>query len=206
MRCACRHCRFKKCKAVGMDPRGIYEVYIYRYIFFVSRENCTIQEMYIICFTAIQNDRDRIGPTKKCRMNSKRNSSADEDQLSLASLSPPHPQHLQHSQHSTNPSALMDEKMVECLIQTEEQCNLLRKCIMVECKGVKDTLLLPSLLYQATALPIDVSQKKEKNNLNLFKGQDPAKRTLSCLSQRHPNVEHSRTEVVPRVGKNIRRV
>lgn len=54
---ACRHCRFNKCVSVGMDAR------------------------------AIQNDRDRIGPTKKFRA-TKRASSAEDDQVSLVSMSP----------------------------------------------------------------------------------------------------------------------
>lgn len=52
----------------------------------------------------------------------------------------------------------MDDKLAEQLILTEEQCNLLRKCILLECKGVKETLLLPSLLYQVSNLPLDVTQ------------------------------------------------
>lgn len=60
---------------------------------------------------AIQNDRDRIGPTKKLRA-IKRASSAEDDQLSLASLSPQH--------------KLSDEKIVEYLTSAEKMCNLLR--------------------------------------------------------------------------------
>jgi len=85
---------------------------------------------------AIQNDRDRIGPTKKFRLGGKRPSSADDDAMSRSSFSPVH----------------LDDKIVEHLIGTENLCNQLRNCLLEECKSVKDTLMQTSLLYQAPQL------------------------------------------------------
>jgi hypothetical protein len=93
---------------------------------------------------AIQNDRDRIGPTKKFRV-SKRASSAeeDQDQISLSSFSP---------QQRTN-----DEKVVEYLTSAEKMCNLLRTRVLVQPKNVKEALQSTSLLLQANNLQTDVS-------------------------------------------------
>ena len=92
---------------------------------------------------AIQNDRDRIGPTKKFRMD-KRNSSGDEDQLSITSSSP------QRNGGS-------EDKTIEQLAAVEQLCNSLRTCILPESKNVKDTLSSPCLLYQIGQLENDVS-------------------------------------------------
>jgi hypothetical protein len=68
---------------------------------------------------AIQNDRDRIGPTKKIRIG-KRASSVEEDnqEVSLSSMSP--------QQRS------VDEKTVEYLISAEKMCNLLRTRVLIQ--------------------------------------------------------------------------
>lgn len=42
---------------------------------------------------------------------------------------------------------------------SENLCNLLRNCRLEEVKGVRETLLQPSLIYQAHNLPKDVSDQ-----------------------------------------------
>lgn len=83
----------------------------------------------------------------------KRNSSADDDQLSLASLSP-----LQ-----------CDDKLIEQLIVVEDLTNQMRTRIMDECKSVKQTLTEPCLLDRVHELEIDVNYfffyKFNKNNI-----------------------------------------
>lgn len=125
MRCACRHCRFNKCVQVGMDARG---------------ELCTCPADPSL---AIQNDRDRIGPTKKLRM-MKRNSSNEDDRLSVASMSPG--------------QRVNDEKVTEYLHSAEKMCNVLRGKVLVQPKNVKEALASASLLLQANSLQVDVSR------------------------------------------------
>jgi hypothetical protein len=104
---------------------------------------------------AIQNDRDRIGPTKKFRVN-KRASSAEDDQVSLSSMSP---------QQRT-----ADEKTVEYLTSAEKMCNLLRTRLLTQPKTVKEALQSTSLLLQANNMQTDVSfcnlNHCQKNNVN----------------------------------------
>jgi len=71
----------------------------------------------------------------------KRNSSGDEDQLSVTSSSP---------QRSGG-----EDKIIEQLAAVESLCNNLRTCILPESKNVKETLSSPCLLYQISQLESD---------------------------------------------------
>ncbi|EFP05063.1 CRE-NHR-1 protein [Caenorhabditis remanei] len=104
IRCACRHCRFNKCLLVGMDAK------------------------------AIQNDRDRIGPTKKIKMSS----GSDDEQ-------------------ATTPHRLQDQEIIDQLTQVEGLCQELRRCIIPEVTGVTHALTSPCLLFETTDLKVDVS-------------------------------------------------
>ncbi|KAK6766205.1 hypothetical protein RB195_025855 [Necator americanus] len=108
IRCACRHCRFNKCLAVGMDAK------------------------------AIQNDRDRIGPTKKAKLSS----GSDEDQ-------------------AITPHRMQDQvdtiEIVEHLTQVEGLCQELRRCIMRDVSTVQQALSSPCLLFETQELTIDPS-------------------------------------------------
>ncbi|PAV66958.1 hypothetical protein WR25_06293 [Diploscapter pachys] len=111
IRCACRHCRFNKCLLVGMDAKG------------VARS----ANQY-----AIQNDRDRIGPTKKAKLSS----GSDDDQ-------------------AATPARMADQEIVEQLTQVEGLCQELRTCIMPEVTGVQDALTSPCLLFATTEMKKD---------------------------------------------------
>uniref|UniRef100_A0AC35U646 NR LBD domain-containing protein n=1 Tax=Rhabditophanes sp. KR3021 TaxID=114890 RepID=A0AC35U646_9BILA len=110
VRCACRHCRFSKCYAVGMDSN------------------------------AIQNDRDRIGPTKKQKNNVKAEA-ADDDAATIDS--------------SSSNCSQEGDKLIEELKATEDHCNDLRTKVFPEHKTVKETLLSPCLLYNSWSLLTD---------------------------------------------------
>ncbi|EPB78898.1 hypothetical protein ANCCEY_01961 [Ancylostoma ceylanicum] len=99
IRCACRHCRFNKCLAVGMDAK------------------------------AIQNDRDRIGPTKKAKLSS----GSDEDQ-------------------AITPHRMQDQvdamEIVEQLTQVEGLCQELRRLISCGQLHVDEKRPQPSTVFK----------------------------------------------------------
>lgn len=137
-----------------------------------------LESPIIIKALAIQNDRDRIGPTKKFRME-KRNSSGEEDQISVTSSSP-----------QQRPAD--DNKVIENLTGIEQLCNTLRSCVMVESKNVKETLMSPCLLYRMNTLEPDVRKiyllKITLKSLSLFfffLAKYSISESLSCFNGRY---------------------
>ncbi|VDM81441.1 unnamed protein product [Strongylus vulgaris] len=83
---------------------------------------------------AIQNDRDRIGPTKKAKISS----GSDEDQ-------------------AITPHRMHDQEIVEQLTQVEGLCQELRRCVIRDVSTVQQALSSPCLLFETPELTIDPS-------------------------------------------------
>ncbi|VDK48685.1 unnamed protein product [Anisakis simplex] len=81
---------------------------------------------------AIQNDRDRIGPTKKMKLSTQ---SSEDDSAMMVKSS--------------------EEKLIEHLHTIEKQCLRLRQCVLSEISGLKDAVVGPSLVYEVNNLEID---------------------------------------------------
>lgn len=95
-------------------------------------------------FAAIQNDRDRIGPTKR----SKALNQSDCD-------SPP----MKRSPSFDSPIAHIDaaDPVAEQLCHIEKLCNRLRMCVIPDIPSAKEALTAPSLVYEAQNLPLEVA-------------------------------------------------
>uniref|UniRef100_A0AC35TRJ4 Nuclear receptor domain-containing protein n=1 Tax=Rhabditophanes sp. KR3021 TaxID=114890 RepID=A0AC35TRJ4_9BILA len=122
-RCACRHCRFNKCISMGMDQN------------------------------AIQNDRDRIGPTKRIKVKCEFDETTEECDGS--------------PQSSTNN---VPDLVMENLLILEEYCCELRVKEFPDNKSARETLNSDSLLYDVKHLPDDLYFQ----NGTLFKDLYPA--------------------------------
>ncbi|VDM44418.1 unnamed protein product [Toxocara canis] len=98
----------------------------------VNKSMCNYDLTCICCLFAIQNDRDRIGPTKKMKMSSQ--SSEDDSGVMVRSS---------------------EEKLIEQLHTIEKLCLRLRQCVLPEISGLKDAVVGPSLVNEVNNLEID---------------------------------------------------
>ncbi|VDM09127.1 unnamed protein product [Wuchereria bancrofti] len=81
---------------------------------------------------AIQNDRDRIGPTKKMKMGNQ--NSEDDCAIHIRSA---------------------EERLIERLLAIEKLCMRLRQCVLPEINGLKEAVCEPSLVNEVNNLKID---------------------------------------------------
>jgi hypothetical protein len=105
-----------------------------------------------VSIVAIQNDRDRIGPTKRSKLFTQ----SDCD-------SPP----MKRSPSFDSPTAPLDaaDSVSEQLCHIEKLCNRLRMCCIPEINSVKEALTAPSLVYEAQNLPLEVADSYSQSRL-----------------------------------------
>uniref|UniRef100_A0A7I5ECP1 Zinc finger and Nuclear hormone receptor domain containing protein n=1 Tax=Haemonchus contortus TaxID=6289 RepID=A0A7I5ECP1_HAECO len=134
VRCACRHCRLKKCLLVGMDKKSI------------------------------QNDRDRIGYTKRTRKNEKQASDAANDNQESRHTSNS-PDSYSHEDIRLGPSCLDSREhrhdnnavdpMLERLTTLENNLTLLLSRAEIEpYASLDDALAAPSRFHQPISVRI----------------------------------------------------
>uniref|UniRef100_A0AC34QKG8 Uncharacterized protein n=1 Tax=Panagrolaimus sp. JU765 TaxID=591449 RepID=A0AC34QKG8_9BILA len=129
IRCACRHCRFKKCLAVGMDPK------------------------------AIQQNRDPIGYTKRTRRYPASKSVAAVTPILPSSISNGNRQRSTESSEPWTPEQHAEDILLQNLMEVETHIEKIRNSHMVMKKSLIEAVLSPSIFDNAEFLEIQAMSK-----------------------------------------------